>query len=100
MLANITLLPESIVRAMLHRFVPEGDITLEIFRVGVGEGTHLQEELVTIGCSVFEFVCEILGWIRTRPAERGHEVEDVRQEQSAIVMPIVADEPIGHGRLR
>ena len=100
MLPYIARFPEIVIGPVLHNFVPERDVAFEILGVGVGQRTHVQKELVAVGRAVLEVVIEFLGRLRPGPAEIRHEVENVRQKQSSVVMPIVADKPIGHRRLR
>ncbi len=98
-LPEVAGFPEIIIGPVLHDFVPKSDVAFEILGVGVRQGTHVQEELVAVGGAVIEFKVEFLGRLGSRPAEVRHEVEDMRQEQGAVVVPVIADKPIGDRRL-
>src|SRR5882762_4906621 len=100
MRTNVATLPEIIVRAVAHNLFPESHVPFEVRGVGIRQRPHALEKGVTIWRFVVELVFELLGWLRTRPTEGGHEVEGVRQDEGAIVVPVVADEPISTRRLR
>ena len=100
MRTEVARLPEFVVSVVLHQVVPEFDLAFEIKFVGVRQRAEFQIKLVTVG----RFVIERL-WLLARRlveflAEPGKEPERVRQIERAVVMEIVADEPIGNRRLR
>ena len=74
---------------------------LEVLLVGIGERTHLQVEIVAVGSAV-------LKWKRKGRRRRvaftlvkAHiKAEAVGQHEGAIVIDVVAQVIIGHGRLR
>src|SRR5262249_10168531 len=94
-------LPEVVVSAVLHYFVPERDLALEILLVSVGEGSHLEEEVVAIHRFVIEGqILRLLDRQWPRLSEARHKVENVRQKERAVMVPVVAHEPVADRRLR
>ena len=80
MVANISRLPETVIGLMIGDIVPEGDVSLEILGVGIGDRPHFEEEVVAVGSSVVELGVDILDRLGTRMAEGRHKVEAMREE--------------------
>jgi hypothetical protein len=94
-------LPEFVVRAVLHHRVPEFDFALVVLRVRVLERAHFEEELVAVRRAVVEgYAVSLLDRPGPFDAEGVQEVEGVRQEQAAVVVEVVADEPVVDRGLR
>ena len=92
-------LPEFVVVRVGHLLLPEGVLPLEISGVGVGQGPELQEEVVGVGRAVVEVGRRFRGRLGAFEAEHGVEVERLVQEERAVVVDIVAEEPVDQGRL-
>ena len=92
-------LPELVESAVLHDLVPERDVVLEIAHVDVGERPQLEEKRVAVGRAGIEALRAFLGRLGTRVPERREEVEGVRELKGAVVVPVVAGEPVGDRRL-
>src|SRR5215831_13625672 len=86
---------------MSHYLVPMRDLAFQVFLVRVRQRTELEEEFVAVGRFMVEAqIAELLRRLRSRFAEVGDEVEAMRQLERAVVMPVIADEPIADRRLR
>ena len=92
--------PPVVVIGMTHHLVPEADGIAQKLRQAV-DGGLAQKEIVFVGTDVTG-CCGGLGrGIVHRPAETAaDEGEGVAQEQHAVVVRVVAHEPVGDGRLR
>ena len=75
---QIHRLPEFVVGTMLHHFVPEADGSFQVFLVGVGQGPHVEEELVAVGGLVIErHPAKSAGDFGAFLAKARHEIESV-----------------------
>ena len=97
---DVPRLPPGVVGGMLKKLVPDGCGTLEILAVRVGQRAHAQEELVTVLGAV-EKVLHLL--VQRIPQLLIHPVEEAKvlsEEEGAVVMDVVAHEPVRNRRLR
>ncbi len=92
-------LPEGVVALVRHDLLPEGHVALEVLPVEVRHRPGPHEELVAVGGAVVEARRPLRGRLGAGLAEGGVEVEGVRQEEGAVVVEVVADEPVGDRRL-
>src|SRR3954463_16818228 len=98
MRTNIAGLPEFIVRRMRKEFMPFRSVFEE--GNGVGERAHAEKKIVTV--RRFEivplgvFMEGIIGAL----GEHVEEAEILGKKKRAIVMDVIAHEPIGNRRLR
>ena len=98
---QIAGLPELIVRVVLHELFPERHAAFHVFRFRLAQRAHVEKELVAVRRAGFEPRPAIaLERPRPRPAKIHQEVETVRELQRAVVMPVVAHEPVHQRRLR
>ena len=95
-------LPERVVVGMLNDILPPGDFVVIVAGIDVRERLDVaEEEIVAVGRRrTFEGVWPLGGELRTRLAEGEHEAEHLRQVEGAVVMEVVAEEPVGDGCLR
>ncbi len=96
---EVARLPEGVVRLVRHHLVPEGDRVLQVERVRVRERHELLVELVPVLGAEVEPRTRLRRRGRARLPEAREEAEGVRQVEGAVVMEVVADEPVGDGRL-
>ena len=97
--AQVPRFPEIVVGLVPQSLAPERNIIFEKRRIGVGQWSHPQKEVIAVRRFVVERVIELLGRSRAGPAKLRHEVEKMRQDERAIVMPVVPDKPIGNRSL-
>ncbi len=93
-------LPIGIVVGVLGEFIPPGNFVVVVTGIDIRKRLKVEEEAVSIGRVSREVVGPLGGGLGSRLAEDVHEVEHVRQKERAVVMEVVADEPVGDGRLR
>src|SRR6266550_6622566 len=96
----VTCLPIVVVVWVLHHLIPKRYLTLKIFSVSIGKRTHVQKEAVTVRVAVYKTRWRIRSWLGSRQPKRGEEIEGMGKKQRAVMMKIIANKPIGDGRLR
>src|SRR5215469_16605805 len=86
---------------MAHLVVPEKICPFEVQLVGVVEGTHLQEEVISVGRLPVK-VCEVLGWkSRLRLwLKKIVKPEIGEQHERAAVIRVIAHEQVRHWSFR
>ena len=103
MAADVARLPECVVVGVLEQVVPERDLVVEVLRVDVGERADVQVEAVAVGRGrreVDQAWPRHAGRLGPRRAEAAVEANRVREVERAVVVKIVAHEPLGDGGLR
>ena len=93
-------LPPVVVVRVIHHFRPELDAVPEELRFDVLDRPEPQEEVVCVLVRPLELCASSPRRFRSRAAERGIEREGVQQEESAVVMEVVPDEPVRDRGLR
>ena len=69
MRTNVARLPELVVRAVLHRVFPEGNVALEVLLVNFRQRLDALEELIAVGSAVIE--CRRLDSLLSAPDALG-----------------------------
>src|SRR5678816_3078097 len=92
---SVASLPVGVVVRVFHQVVPEPDFALQIVAIRVRQRAEVEKESITVGSPMCEPWWKIRGRLGTILAERCEEVERVRQKQRAVVMKVIADEPVG-----
>ena len=93
-------LPEFVVVGMLHHGVPDPVLPVQVLLVDVRERTEIEVPAVAVRRAVIaEPRGPPGGRHGTRRAVEGQEAEAGLQLERAVVVAVVADPPVGHGRL-
>jgi hypothetical protein len=93
--ADVALLPPVVTSLSLHQLIPEGDLVLQIFFVGVPQGAQPVEKFVTVlNASIDGFPGGDRGRLREGPSRPGKPAKGMSQEESAVVVPVVGGEPV------
>src|SRR5438046_2340915 len=99
MRAEVARPPEFLVIPVRHELVPDLDFAFDKPLVGAGERAHVEKKIVAIR----RFEIKTLDLLARRLfellAEPGEKSERVRQVERAVVVEVVADEPIRDRRL-
>ncbi len=93
-------LPEFIISAVLHHFIPESYFAFEVFFVGIGQWTHFHKELITIRCGEFKSCRPFGGELRLGCAHEWPKTEERRQRKRAVMVYVITHKPVGNRRLR
>ena len=85
---------------MGHHVVPERRGALEVLLVGVRQRAQVHEERVAVVGAEVESRRALRRRLRSRAAARREEVERAGQQERAVMVHVVAEEPVGLRRLR
>ena len=96
---DVATLPEGVVRVVLHQRIPERDLAVKVLLVCVLERPHIEVELIGVVHAKVESLTPRVRRIGTRSLKEREEPECVLQIERAIVVKVVADEPVGDRRL-
>src|SRR5688572_13402100 len=99
MWANVAGLPVGVVGGMSEEFVPFGRAAFEEELFRIGERPHAEKKLVAVGRSEVEGLGRFMQRVFEFLSEGVKEREILGEEKCAVVVEIVAHEPIRDWRL-
>ena len=94
--ADIAGLPKGIVGGMGEKLSPFRGAAAQEFGVGFSQRAHAQEEVITISGVEVEGLQRLMQWILGALGELIEKIEILREKERAIVVEIIAHEPIGN----
>ena len=94
--ADIAGLPKGIVGRMGQKLSPFRGAAAQEFGVGFSQRAHAQEEVITISGVEVEGLQRLMQWIPGALGELIEKIEILREKERAIVVKIIAHEPIGN----